>query len=447
MADSNPPPILSEETFLSLDRSLADDAGLRQEFLLQAEVETHLRQFAQQAEFVEPANVFSDRAHSTEPLVTGRKRLLAWKTVSFAALAAAAVLLIALLFAVRDRDQNRTAEIPRFGNALQWIGAVTRQSRDIWSAARDGNVASIRREIGRGVSVNAKLEDRGLTPLHVAALFGRADVAAALIDQGAELSLADVDGNTALHMAAFVGNQEIAELLLDRGASVRARNALGFTPLDLVSFQWTEELESVHIELADAMNQPLDLDRIRAGRPAIAGTLRDAEDSPIAANPARQPPAVNIWEAAIAGNVSAIEQHVQAGTFLDGKESVGGSTPLILASIFGRSECAKVLIDGGANMELKNNSGSTALFAASFFGQPDAVRVLLEKGADTEAKNPDGLTPLDAVAIPWDEEMASVYRFVYRSLNIEFEEDEIKRTRLEIRELLRRGLESARDER
>ena len=118
---------------------------------------------------------------------------------------------------------------------------------------------------------------------------------------------------------------------------------------------------------------------------------------------------MNVWEAAAKGNVLAIRQHVAAGTFLDGKEPVGGSTPLILAAIFGQPEAAIALVEGGANLEIQNNSGSTALYAASFFCQPDVVRVLLEHNAEMQARNQDGLNALEAVSIPWNAELASVY--------------------------------------
>jgi len=44
---------------------------------------------------------------------------------------------------------------------------------------------------------------------------------------------------------------------------------------------------------------------------------------------------VSIWQAAMTGNTAAVEEHVGAGTDLKSKEDSGGSTPLILAAIWG----------------------------------------------------------------------------------------------------------------
>ena len=49
---------------------------------------------------------------------------------------------------------------------------------------------------------------------------------------------------------------------------------------------------------------------------------------------------------------------------LDAKEDYGGSTPLILAAIFGKKEVARILMDAGADLELRNSKGSTAFHDA-----------------------------------------------------------------------------------
>ena len=61
------------------------------------------------------------------------------------------------------------------------------------------------------------------------------------------------------------------------------------------------------------------------------------------------------------------------------KEPMGGSTPLISASLFGKTEIAKLLINAGANLDIQNNDGSTALITASFFCRLEIVKMLLLK--------------------------------------------------------------------
>src|SRR5262245_24130723 len=53
----------------------------------------------------------------------------------------------------------------------------------------------------------------------------------ALLDQGADINLAQVDGMTALHWATFHDELDIAKSLVARGANVRAPNRYEVTPL------------------------------------------------------------------------------------------------------------------------------------------------------------------------------------------------------------------------
>ena len=71
-----------------------------------------------------------------------------------------------------------------------------------------------------------------MTPLAWAALHGRTEAAAWLLDNGADIGSRNRDGSTALHSAAFVGRTEIVQLLLERGADANAVDANGARPLD-----------------------------------------------------------------------------------------------------------------------------------------------------------------------------------------------------------------------
>lgn len=109
-------------------------------------------------------------------------------------------------------------------------------------------------------------------------------------------------------------------------------------------------------------------------------------------------PSVDIHTAASSGNVEALKQHLAAGTDINEKDPYGGSSPLISASLFGKTEIAKILIDAGAEINVKNNDGSTALHTAAFFCRPEIVDMLLKKGADKKIKNNFGSTAYESVA-------------------------------------------------
>ena len=109
-------------------------------------------------------------------------------------------------------------------------------------------------------------------------------------------------------------------------------------------------------------------------------------------------PAVDIHTAVVSGNVEALKQHVAAGTNINEKDPYGGSSPLISAALFGKTEMAKILIDAGADVNQINNDGSTALHTAAFFCRPEIVKLLLDKKADKTVKNKYNSTAYESVS-------------------------------------------------
>ena len=74
----------------------------------------------------------------------------------------------------------------------------------------------------------------GSTALVITATFGVADAAKALVEAGADTSLASDEGSTPLHNAAFLCHREIVEALLAGGADGGALNNAGRAALQSV---------------------------------------------------------------------------------------------------------------------------------------------------------------------------------------------------------------------
>src|SRR5512146_2194778 len=132
-------------------------------------------------------------------------------------------------------------------------------------AAQRGDLATVRKLVAQGVSVNAPqgdgmtalhwAADRGdsalaavllhakanvrattrigaYTPLHIAARTGNPAVVRALLAAGSDVKAATTSGATALHFAAAAGNPDVVAALLAKGAEPNAReSAWGQTPL------------------------------------------------------------------------------------------------------------------------------------------------------------------------------------------------------------------------
>lgn len=129
-----------------------------------------------------------------------------------------------------------------------------------------------------------------------------------------------------------------------------------------------------------------------------------------------KPPQVDIHTAVVTDNLDALRQHIAAGSNLNEKDPFGGSSPLISAALFGKTEMAKMLIDAGADINVQNNEGSTALHTASFFCRPAIVKMLLDKAADKEIKNKYGSTAYESVAGSYSD-VKSVYEMIEKMLS------------------------------
>src|SRR5579871_6835687 len=128
-----------------------------------------------------------------------------------------------------------------------------------------------------------------------------------------------------------------------------------------------------------------------------------------------KPPQVDIHTAIVAGNLEAVRQHIAAGSDINIKDPFGGSSPLISAAVFGKTEIAKTLIDAGAKLNVQNNDGSTALHSAAFFCRPEIVKMLLAKGADKTIKNNYQSTAYESVIAPF-KDVKSVYDMLGNAL-------------------------------
>ena len=151
-------------------------------------------------------------------------------------------------------------------------------------------------------------------------------------------------------------------------------------------------------------------------------------------------PNVGLHEAVIKGDAEAVRQHIRAGSNLDEKEPSGGSSPLITAAVFGKTEIALLLIDGGADVNFQNNEGSTPLITAAFFCRMEIVEALLANGADQQIRNHAGSTALDAVAAPFEavKDTYDYFQNTLGSLGLKLDYEQIRKDRPRIAALLQR---------
>jgi len=156
-------------------------------------------------------------------------------------------------------------------------------------------------------------------------------------------------------------------------------------------------------------------------------------------NPEVKPPQVDIHTAVVTDNIAALKQHIAAGTNLNERDPFGGSSPLISAAVFGKTEAAKILIEAGADLNFQNNDGSTALHTSAFFCRSEIVKMLLAKGADKSLKNKFGATAYESVVTPFAQ-VKNVYDMmsnVLGPMGLKLDYSYIEKTRPEIASMLK----------
>jgi len=150
-------------------------------------------------------------------------------------------------------------------------------------------------------------------------------------------------------------------------------------------------------------------------------------------------PDTDIHTATFLGDLKSVQQHIEAGSDLDATEPTMGSTALISASVFGKTDIARALIKAGADINIQNKEGSSALHTATFLCRTEIVETLLAFDADKTLKNIYGYTALDGVSGSW-EAVKPIYDEFAKAmgpLGLKLDYEQLEETRPTIAEMLR----------
>ncbi len=285
------------------------------------------------------------------------------------------------------------------------------------AAAPKGQSEVIRALISAGADANLR-SSGGDTALGRALAGNHVETASLLLEAGAEPDVKGRDGATALMLASRLGHAKLVERLLQAGANPNARNLRGDGPLGIAAAQNLPGI--VRLLLQEGAN-PNATDNqgtsalMRTSDPGVARSLSragarvDATDwagfTPLMllASGETVPPGFNgnerrrgrPWDP-----TGTIQVLLDRGARVDARDA-GRRTALILANIDSRKsdvrpDVLRLLLDFGADLDARDGDGWNALLYAVSHGDVESVRVLLEGGADVNVRtNPGSASALD----------------------------------------------------
>ncbi len=241
-----------------------------------------------------------------------------------------------------DRDEGSRAVARAAG--LDTLGEADRNAflANLKGAAAD-QTSVIQALLASGADVNARNDEEGSTPLHVAASSGDVTAIRALLAGGADVNANahKKGGATPLHVAAASGKAAVIPALLSGGADVNARAEGGDTPLHAAAMR---KLILAALE-ADAKGGR---DKLLKAYSEMVSEIIESFDTLDEAD----------WEINVA---------------------------ILKSGDDDRADTVRALLAGGANVNARNDGRGTPLHNAALSGDAAAVEALLDAGGDPNA--------------------------------------------------------------
>ncbi|XP_046576920.1 E3 ubiquitin-protein ligase MIB2-like [Haliotis rubra] len=269
----------------------------------------------------------------------------------------------------------------------------------LYQAIGKGDVGMVRSIVSKAPKM-LNVKHKGVTPLILAAHDGQFEVVKVLLELGADTSSTDGKGHTALHAALIGKKEKTAQLLLEKGASVQVCNHQNRTALHFAAFANLPHVmmelikKGCNVNAKDVVGDTALHDAIQKGnREAVDLLMRAAKiDLRIPNKKGFNP----LQFAAFTGNTSATQAILKrdAGV-VNLQKGEDNFAALHIATINDHVECARLLIDlGKAKVNIQGANGSTALHLACHEALYRTAELLLEKGADPNLKDVSGNTAL-----------------------------------------------------
>ena len=243
------------------------------------------------------------------------------------------------------------------------------------------------------IDFGAKINQRscqGRYPLHIAVLNGNLKIVQTLIKRGASPNVKDNIGNTPLHYAARAEKDygDIIEFLINHGANPYARNIKGETPL--FSAVLSNNRRAVIAIIRTMKNLGLNYSKLinqkdNNGTLPIEYAAKHGNKFIVSILAKNGAIIDNIYTAAMAQDTEYIKKFLKDSALVKMRFEQG-KTLLHLASEYGLTKIAMILLENGANVNALDDHNLPPLYYAVRNGHLPIVKMLLKKGAFVHVK-------------------------------------------------------------
>ncbi len=261
----------------------------------------------------------------------------------------------------------------------------------VMKAAVENNKYTLKDLLSKGLNPDVK-NRKGYTPLMAVVQQGNTDITNDLVKAGADINAKDPLGNTPLMNATLQGNTPMVREILKHKPNILIKNREDKTAYDLASDNGYAQLQRIlgkGMQKFDDASISLFDHVAKNDSDAAAAAIKNG------ANPnARDKTTGNtpIFTAVSNNYLYMTQVLIEKGADVNIKNNQG-NIPLIIAVTAADNAMVETLIKAKSQVNTPNKNGDTALIWATKLKNTDMVRMLLTAGADPNKRNNDGVSP------------------------------------------------------